>query len=514
MTQSEKYYLKIGKAADLKDFKDRFLYRCFEILPGALSLATLGVLIFLSSWRPVWMAFFTIAFDIYWLVRTIYFSSHLKAAFDKMREAMQNDWADRLNIFKDWQKIYQLVILPMFEEDPKIIESTLDALVDSDWPKDKMIVVLATEEKVMDYIQKITGGIRKKFNNYFGYFLVTTHPQNIKGEISGKGSNAAFAARQVLKEVIDKHAIPYEEVIVSIFDIDTKVPKQYFVRLTYQYLIDPKPLRASYQPVPVYNNNIWEAPILARVMSYSATFWHMMQQERPDKGTTFSSHSMSLKALVDVDFWQTNVVSEDSRIFFQCLLHYDGDYRVVPLYYPVSMDANVARTFWQTMVNQYKQQRRWAWGVENIPYILFAFLKNKKISLQKKIHYIFYIAEGFWSWATNSIIIFMMGWLPLLIGGKAFNLTLLSYNLPRLTQTVLFFSMIGIVLSVMLTIFLMPPKPLHLKKISWLWIILQWFLIPVILIVFGSIPALDAQLHLMLGRYMGFWVTEKARKKI
>jgi cellulose synthase/poly-beta-1,6-N-acetylglucosamine synthase-like glycosyltransferase len=111
----------------------------------------------------------------------------------------------------------------------------------------------------------------------------------------------------------------------------------------------------------------------------------MMQQERPDTLVTFSSHSMSFKALDELGYWQKNMVSEDTRIFWNAFFAFDGDYKVVPMCYPIYMDANLAPSFWETIKNIYKQQRRWAWGVENIPYIFMGFLKNKKVQLKKKI---------------------------------------------------------------------------------------------------------------------------------
>ena len=74
------------------------------------------------------------------------------------------------------------------------------------------------------------------------------------------------------------------------------------------------------------------------------------------------------------------------------------------------------------------------------------------------------------------------------------------------------FSMVGIITSIVISASLLPPRPAHIPKRKFLFMILQWFLMPVTLIAFGAIPALDAQSRLMFGHYMGFWVTPKFRK--
>ena len=236
-----------------------------------------------------------------------------------------------------------------------------------------------------------------------------------------------------------------------------------------------------------------------------------MQQSRHEQLVTFSSHSIGFKPLVELGFWQTNVVSEDSRIFWQCLLNFDGDWRTIPMYFPIYMDANVGPTLWQTFKNQYKQIRRWHYGVENNPYFYFGFLKNKKIPARTKWFHILSQTERTHSSPTNALIIFLLGWLPLWFGGLEFNTTILSYNLPRITSFIMYLSMFGLVTSAIISITLLPPKPPQLGKFKWAWMAIQWILFPINFIVFGAIPALDAQTRLMLGKYMGFWVTPKSR---
>lgn len=524
MNADLRYYLKVGRASDLADSKEKKLYRFFETLPAALAWTTLLLVVFLSWRLPFWISLFIIAFDIYWFFKSVYLSLHLRSAFNRMRFNFKRNWLSELESLKPkaeifqglgWRDFYHLVILPMYREPLEIVRSTFQSLVNAEFPLDRMMVVLATEERAGEKAEAVAQAIEKEFGDKFFKFLVTRHPRNLLGEVAGKGSNETWAARQTQLE-IDKLKIPYERVIVSVFDVDTIVSRGFFNCLLYYYLNSDKPLRSSFQPIPLFLNNIWEAPALARVIAFSSTFWHMMMQARPERETTFSSHSMSLAPLNEIDFWQTNVVSEDSRIFWQCFLNFNGDWRVEPLYFPVSMDANVDETFWKTMANQYRQQRRWGYGAENIPYFLFGFWKDRqgsrRIPWRKKFYWTFHILEGFHSWATNSFIIFVLGWLPTIIGQGVFTQTILSYNLPRFTRLIMTLAMVGLVTSAFISINLLPPRPPRYGRIQWLWMVLQWLLFPISIIFFGSVPALEAQTRLALGKYMGFWITPKFRR--
>lgn len=497
------------------------MYRFLETIPGLLAWGTFAALFFLSWKLPAYVAVFIILFDIYWLLKTIYLSLHLNSSFRIMKNNLKINWLEKLKSLdiKDqkikigsFEEIYHLIILPFYNEPYDIVRESVESLIKTNYPKDKFIVVLASEERAGEKAQITAKKIKEEFSGKFFKLLITTHPKNIPREIPGKGSNETWSAKKA-KELIDKLSIPYENILVSVFDIDTQVFPEYFGRLTYSYLTSANPLRAIYQPIPLYTNNIYQAPALARVIAFSSTFWQMMQQSRPEHLVSFSSQSIPFQTLVEVGFWETNVVSEDSRIFWQCYLRYHGDFRVEPLLYPVSMDANVASTLWQTMKNIYKQHRRWGWGAENIPYMLYGFIKDPLIPKRKKLFWTFSHIEGFHSWATNAIIIFALGWLPLIIGGGNFNYTLLSYNLPQITSFIIRLSLLGISTSAIIAIMLLPPRPSWFRFWHYGLYILQWALIPITLIIFGAIPGLEAQTRLMLGGKfkLGFWVTPKHR---
>jgi len=248
-------------------------------------------------------------------------------------------------------------------------------------------------------------------------------------------------------------------------------------------------------------------------LALSSTFWNALSQERPEKLVTFSSHAMSFKAMVEIGFKQPDVVSDDSRIFWLCYLKYNSNYSVQPIYYPVSMDANVSDTILKTALSIYKQQRRWAYGAGEIPYVFFNFFKDKKISFKKKLSQGFFLFESHWSWATNSILLFLLGWLPIALGGDVFSQTLIAHNLPHLTSRIMTVTMIGLLSSIYLSFSLFSLKPQKIGRFKKLIFVVEWLILPIGMIFFSALPALEAQTILMLNRPLQSWATRKVRKQ-
>lgn len=550
---------------------ERRIQRILEIIPGTLTWATLLGMVFFSFLLPVWVAIFIILFDIYWIFRTIFIAYYSVHGYKKLREGKKVDWWERCqnitdpgkyaDILKnrvvsmkeslgekglmnfrerrilkkeikknkkylgevkklekikdeiwDWREIIHVVSLVTANEPPEVIEPSIQAICDSNFPNQQIIVLLGTEERENEErrLEKINY-LKNKFQGTFRDFIVTTHEVK-DNEMKCKASNAGYAARYLAK-YLEERDIDFKKVIFSNFDCDSVAHSQYFAALTYEYTIDPKRLQRSYQPLPMYHNNLWDTNAFVRVIVTGSSFWHIFQSTRPEGMVTFSSHSEPFDTLYRVDFWPVNMISEDSIIYWKCFAYYNADYKVRPIYLPISLDAVQAETYWKTIVNQYKQKRRWAYGIENFPVIMRAIAPNKKISFIKKFKVAFEMLEGHHSWATSSIILAILGWLPLILGGEAFNQSVMAHNLPFFTRYLMTLAMFGLIVSMSLSFLLMPPRPPKYSRWKNIYMLLQWVLVPVIAPLLGSLPSIDSQTRILLGKYFGeFWVTEKMRK--
>jgi hypothetical protein len=551
-----------------KDPKDHAIQRKLEVVPGILTWSTIVGMFAFSFFTPIWVAVFIIAFDVYWIYRTIFITYYSVIAYRRFTEGKKIDWWERcqnisnskeylklleerienlkqsikessflekrkerkelrkietyhkevLEIAQkpedvwDWRKVLHVVLLPTANEPADVIEPAIQAIADSNFPNQQIVILLATEERENEEnrLNKVNY-LKGKFEGVFKDFLVTTHEVS-DNEMKCKASNATYAAKKLMT-YLDEREIDYKRVIFSNFDCDSVCHPEYFAALTYAYITDPKRLQRSYQPLPMYHNNLWDTNAFVRVIVTSSSFWHMYQSTRTEM-VTFSSHSEPFDTLVKVDFWPLNMISEDSIIYWKCYTYYHGDYEVKPIYLPVSLDAVLANTYWQTIRNQYKQKRRWAYGIENFPVIMRAIWPDKQIKLSKKLGVAFEMLEGHHSWATSAFILAFLGWLPLIIGGQQFNESVLAHNLPFVTRYLMMLAMGGLIVSMFLSFVLLPPRPAKYSKKRYIYMFLQWFLTPVIAPTLGALPAIDSQTRILFKRYFGeFWVTEKIRKK-
>lgn len=549
--------------------KKRRVQRAIEMIPGLLTWTTLLGMLALSFFLPVWAAVLVIVFDIYWIHKAFYISlfsvagnidveegkrinwwercqnvahpevysellkERIKSIYDGAKEIPFFHFRERRTVRKeiarlkkirketrelipiqdqimDWRDVLHVVLLPTAGEPAEIIEPALQSLADNNFPKEQMIILLATEEREdpETRLPKVEY-LKKKFDGVFRDFLVTTHIVE-GGEMKCKASNAKFAARE-LQKYLDERSIDYKRVIFSNFDCDSVAHPEYFAALTYEYIIDPKRLQRAYQPLPMYHNNIWDTNAFVRLVVTGSSFWHLYQSTRKEM-VTFSSHSEPFDTLVKVGFWPVNMISEDSVIYWKCLAYFHGDYRVQPIHLPISLDAVLAETYWKTLKNQYKQKRRWAYGIENFPVTMRAIWPDKVIALRTKLRITFEMLEGHYSWATTSFILTFLGWLPLVLGGSAFRESVLAHNLPFITKTLMTLGMMGLLISIPMSLLSLPPRP---KRYHWsrhFLMVFQWVLIPLVGFL-SALPAIDSQTRILLGKYFGeFWVTEKMRK--
>lgn len=491
-------------------------YRFYEFIPGVLTWATLLFALLLSFYKPLWVVYFVIVFSLYWVFRVGYFIFYISLAWRTYRHDQLTNWQTLVTQQPNWQRIHHLVFLPTYNEPIEVIRATFVSLCQTAYPLDRFIVVLAGEarsghEAFLNRAEKI----RQEFGSKFFRFIVTVHPADLPDEIPGKGSNLNYAGHQVKTIIEQELHIPTADIIVSSFDIDTQAHAQYFSCLTYKFLTNPNPLRTSYQPMALYNNNMWESNALLRVAAFGTTFWLMTELMRPERLFTFSSHSMSWQMLVDVDFWEKDIVTEDSRIFLQGFLRYNGDYSVTPIFVPVSMNTVADENWWKSLRALYKQQRRWAWGVEHLPYMLWHFRQKKQtgsIPFWRRLRYTWNQLEGMYSWATVPILLFVLGRLPLMTISGADKATVITQNAPFILERLMWLAMAGMFASAFLALRLLPPRPKHVGPHTTLVMILQWLLLPITFIIFGSIPAVDSQTRLLLGGKwrLGFWISPKA----
>jgi hypothetical protein len=228
----------------------------------------------------------------------------------------------------------------------------------------------------------------------------------------------------------------------------------------------------------------------------------------PIKLISFSSYAVSLQTVREVDYWATDAIPEDSRFYWKSFFRYSGEFRAIPLFIPMYGDAVRARSYPRTLVQQYLQIRRWAWGVTDIPFYIRNAIAHDEIPLWTRLRRLAELWLDHINWAVAPFVIIFGSNLPLFLNHD-FAKTTLGQNLPVYAAWLLTGALCCLLVLIYVEHRIAPPKPASWGRIRLFVTWLQWFSLPIVGLVFSNLPALDAQTRLMTGRYLEYRVTEK-----
>ena len=87
---------------------------------------------------------------------------------------------------KKWDNIYHVAIIATYKEDKEILESTIEAVKNCDFPLNRVIIVLATEERDRERAEENSAYLTQKFaGKFYGFFYIYAS-EKYSGEIIGK----------------------------------------------------------------------------------------------------------------------------------------------------------------------------------------------------------------------------------------------------------------------------------------------------------------------------------------
>lgn len=527
------------------------VYRFFEILPGLISYGAIILLFVLSLIDPVLGAIYLFIIIASTLVKVVGIAYRTVQGYEVIKRAERVDWRSRCEDLENPHEAFErlhgkntknyhfdehienlklmaampgeypspaktlhVVIVTAYDESIEVLRPSINSVKKSTFPNDRIILVLAYEQRGGEEMARTAKQLHQEFKGVFKDFLLVEHPDNISGEVIGKGPNLTYAGERVAEYFERKH-YSVENTIVTSLDSDNHVHPKYLDNVAYEFITHPSRQRLSYQPVSLFMNNIWDAPAPTRVIAVSNSFFNVITTMRPHVLRNFASHSQPLQALIAMGFWSKRTIVEDGHQYWRSLFFFGGDYTVLPIRIPIYQDAVLDETFFKTVKAQFIQVRRWYYGASDVAYVgtkLFCKKSERPVPFWQLFPKFLRLLDGHVTLAILAPIVAFGGWVPMLMNLSSH--TMVGYNLPSVVSVVETFASVGLIVTVLVSFKMLPPRPAKYRKGRNILMVLQWVLMPITSILYQSIAAFYAQTRLMLGKYMEkFDVTKKVIKK-
>lgn len=523
-------------------------YRLFEMLPAFLSYGSVVLMIILSWISPILATIYLLFVIITLLVKAVGIAGRTIQGSSRLVAAQKIDWHSRLSDLEDPaasfktlrhnnhlksfgaqthidnlrlisadpqdfprpSQLFNAVIIATYNESYDVIAPTIESVINNTYDSRRIILTIAYEQRGGEKTKETVYRLKKEYGNHFYAFHLVEHPKDMPNEVIGKGGNITYAGH-FLQKWLQQEGIASKNVIVTTLDSDNKPYHTYFDYITYEYIVHENRKHLAYQPISLFTGNIWDVPAPMRVIATGNSFWNIISSMRPHTLRNFASHSQSMDALEEMDFWSTRTIVEDGHQYWRSYFYFNGNYTVLPIYVPIYQDAVLSNTYLKTLKAQFIQLRRWAYGASDVPYVATRlFTRRRNVPLISGIARFLRLLDGHVTLASVSILAAFGGWVPMLVNSEAAR-SVAAQQLPEVVSILQRIAMIGLFITVFWSFKTLPPRPERYKRTRNFMMIAQWILMPVTSICYNAAAALYSQGRLFRGKYLDkFDVTEKA----
>ncbi len=405
--------------------------------------------------------------------------------------------------------IHHLVVLPNFNEQQEILSRTLLSLSIQAGADQSITVVLGMEEREPGAVEKAKALIAQYQGKFHG-MLATVHPSNLPGEAPGKAMNETWTVRCARQELVEHLGISPDRIVVTVVDSDSIIHPCYFAELTRQFTAEARRYSLVWQAPILSDNDIWHTSAAIRLVTFytnaitTGDYFNPWEAKFP-----YSTYSISLKLLEEVNYWDPTAMAEDVSIFMRAFFKKGGKVFVQPIYLPVHGNPIYGANLWHAIGIFYDQKVRQGWGGAEIGTLFQKWKTSPGVPFFYKLGRLLKLFHDHLFFSTAGFIVSLGTVLSIIIDHTA------VITLPPASFSPLLFIILNLLGGSALAVVWFTervrlsrgwtdwrPKTLASEIVSWL-------IFPVLFFLLMDLPGLQAQTKMLLGQPLPYTRTPK-----